>query len=385
MKNDRLFGVIQLVLVVMVIVVAFGLTRLLKAQKEPVQQTEQAARGLFVTTLEVSPGLHRMRFETTGTVQARTQVAVVPQVAGRIVDVLDAFYAGGYFAADQVLFQIDPRDYNFQVELRSAEVAQAQTSLQLEQAEAEAALAEWRQMNGDKAAPDLVARVPQLAQAAANLKAAQAQLDNARLNLERASYSLPFAGRVLASDLAVGQYVAPGQPYGQVFDVTSLEVEASLSQVQLQHLLHSEDPKITIMVDYLGTSQQYVGRLIRGAASLDAQTRFAVVRFGFQSAPQDVVPGVFVSVEVFGEQVEGVTEIPASALQKDGSVWHVVDDQSLHRLQPEVVEVNGNQLAVRGIDRTVQLVTSRISGATEGTKAILSEAGSTAAEAVGAE
>lgn len=388
MKNDRVLGVIQLILVIVVVVVAVGLTQLLKAQKEPAKQKATASRGLYVTTKEVAPSSYRVHFETTGTIQARSNVGVVPQVSGRVDQVLDSFYAGGHFEAGQTLFQIDPRDYTFQVELREADVARAETGLQLEQAEAKAALAEWRQLNGDKSPPDLVARVPQLAQARADLKAAKAQLESARLNLERTTFSLPFKGRVMSSDLAVGQYVAPGQPYAQVFDVASLEVEASLTQEQLRQLLRSETPEVEIEAEYLGETFNFVGYLIRSAASLDPQTRFATVRFGFREPPTEVLPGVFVTVKVAGERMQGVTEIPASAMQKDGSIWRVTDDQTLTRMQPEVVDVGENTMIVRGIDTPIVLVTSRVSGATEGTKAILngaSEKGEGSAQGVGAE
>lgn len=389
MKNERVLGIIQLILVIAVVLVSVGLTQRLKAKKEPAKQKPTATRGIFVTTKEVAPGSYRVHFETTGTIQARSRVGVVPQVSGRVEQVLDSFYAGGHFEAGQTLFRIDPRDYTFQVELREADVARAGTALQLEQAEAEAALAEWRQLNGDKTPPDLVARVPQLAQAHADLKAAKAQLDSARLNLERTTFSLPFKGRVISSDLALGQYVAPGQPYAQVFDVASLEVEASLTQEQLRHLLRSETPEVDIEAEYLGETFHFVGYLIRGAASLDAQTRFATVRFGFRELPGEVVPGVFVTVKVAGERMEGVTEIPASAIQKDGSVWRVTDEQTLSRIKPEILDVGKDTMVVRGIDVPTVIVTSRVSGATEGTKAILNSAaaqeGEGSAQAVGAE
>jgi RND family efflux transporter MFP subunit len=372
MKNDRLLGLLQLVLVIVVVVAAVGVTRLLQAKKETAQQSETASRGLFVTTEEVMPGSYQMQFETTGSVAARAQVGVIPQVAGRVDSVLESFYAGGFFQKDEVLFQIDPRDYAFQVDLREAEVARAETSLQLERAEAEAALAEWRQLNGDKPAPDLVARIPQLQQAEANLKAAKAQLDNARLNLDRTSYRLPFSGRVMSSNISIGQYVAPGQAYAQVFDVMALEVEASLTDLQLRQVLRSESPVIEIQLNYLGEQQTFPGYLIRGAANLDAGTRFAPVRFGFKTAPEDVVPGVFVTVSVLGEQIQGITEIPAQAMQKDGSVWHVLEDNTLAQIEPQVVDMRGDRLAVRGINQSIRLVTSRLSGATEGTQAIMS-------------
>src|SRR5690606_3237290 len=110
---------------------------------------------------------------------------IVPEVSGRVVFVHAAFFEGGQFAAGEVLFKIDPRDFELEVARREAEVARAQTVLELAEAESSAALGEWKQIHGKRPAPDLVARKPQMAEAAATLKSARAQLEEAKLRLER--------------------------------------------------------------------------------------------------------------------------------------------------------------------------------------------------------
>ena len=82
-------------------------------------------------------------------------------------------------------------------------MAQAQTAYNLQQAEADAALQDWKQLRGDQEVPDLVARKPQMAEALANLNAAKASLATARLNLDRATFELPFDGRVVSSSWAL--------------------------------------------------------------------------------------------------------------------------------------------------------------------------------------
>jgi RND family efflux transporter MFP subunit len=58
--------------------------------------------------------------------------------------------------------------------------------------------------------------------AAARLEGAQARVELAQLDLDRCSLRAPFAGRVLASPLAAGQFVPRGAAIAEVADVTGL-------------------------------------------------------------------------------------------------------------------------------------------------------------------
>jgi RND family efflux transporter MFP subunit len=283
-----------------------------------------------------------------------------------VIAIHDGFFPGGAFNRDDVLFEIEPQDYGFNVRRLEAEVARARTALDLETAESEAAVEEWRLLNGDTPVPDLVARRPQLAEARALLQSAEAQLEDAQLDLHRTRFTLPFSGRVLSSDIAIGQYVSAGQAYGSVFDSTSLEIRASLIDRQLEWLLQAPDPTITISARYLGEESRYHGVLNRAASSLEASTRFATVYFGFSVPVDDLLPGVFTHINIKGRELQGISVLPLSALQARNVVWQVTDDNILVRLEPEIIYQDEDHIAVRGLGETVEIVTSRVAGATEG-------------------
>ncbi|WP_221031476.1 efflux RND transporter periplasmic adaptor subunit [Actomonas aquatica] len=385
MSSSKRSGLIQLVAVIVFVVVAFVINRLMQTHYEPAGRNGGGTRALFVDTVTVDPAPYQLVFATTGTVQARTEINIVPQVSGRIVAVDPAFYEGGAFTSDTTLFQVDPRDYELDTQRLAAEVARARTALQLAHAEAAAAVAEWSQLNPDQPAPDLVARRPQLAEAEANLQAAQAALGNAQLALERTRYTLPFAGRVLASRIAPGQFVQAGQSYGSAFDLASLEVVSSLEGRQLEWLLTAARASIEITATHLGQTRTYPGELQRSAARLDPTTRFATVRFGFQDDPADLVPGVFTRVTIHGPQLDGISEIPASALQQNGVVWLVAADQTLHAHQPDILYADGDTLALRHLPPGAVVVTNRLAGAAEGATVSLSnDSDSDAAESAAA-
>ena len=366
MDKDKRAGLLQITLVIVFIASSFALSKILEIRYEPPVRNNTADRILYVETARISPEPYRISFETTGIVQARNEIRVVPEVSGRVIAVHDSFFAGGAFQRDEVLFEIEPQDFRLNVRRLEAEVARAKTVLELERAESSAALAEWRQINGDREAPDLVARVPQLAEAQALLQSAEAQLENSKLDLARTKFTLPFDGRVISSDIAVGQYVVAGQSYGVVFDISSLEVRASLVDRQLEWLLQADEPHITIDATFLGKQRHFNGNLKRAASSLDTGTRFATVYFGFDEPEQELLPGVFASINIKGEQLNEICLLPLSALQSQNIVWLVTEENILRRWEPEIIYQDPEYIVARGLSAPAIIVTSRVTGVIEG-------------------
>lgn len=365
MDQHRKQGQIQLILVIAFIVGAFGISKLLQSTYEPPGENNTDKRIVIVETQALEAVSHRITFKTSGVVQARNQIQIVPEVSGRVIRVHDAFFSGGTFNAGEVLFEIDPRDSMQTVAQRQADVDRLQAALELAEAEVNAAKANWVQVNGNKPIPALVAKDPQLKQAKANLNAAIAQLKTAQLTLERTRFTLPFNGRVLDSEIAAGQYIMAGQSYGEVFDTATLEVKASLEGQQLDWLLGSPDPAITFSGQYLGKTFTYQGELKRSASSLDINTRFATVRFGFSKPVNDLLPGVFTDISVAGQTVDNVMLLPLTALQSRGVVW-LVENGVLKQWIPEIIYTNSHYVVVKANAATITIVTSRVSGGANG-------------------
>ncbi len=366
--SDKTKGWIQLAFVGLFIIGSFLISGLLSAITPDDGKSVNGDRTLFVKTKTIQPQSYQIEFDATGSVETRGTVNIVPEVSGRIVMVNEQFYEGGMFEAGDILFEIEPLDFELAVQGLNSEVARAQTSLDLEKAEAEAALAEWKQFNPHKKVPALVAREPQLAEARANLKAAQAQLDDAKLNLERTKFSLPFNGRVLSSSLAQGQYAVAGQSYGRVFGLDTLEVVSSLEGQKLEWLLEATTPDIKITTTYLGQTNTYDGYLKRSASSLNAQTRFATVSFGFKDKNVELVPGIFARIDVKGTELQNVMVFPAEALQKENVIWLVDDQNTLMRYDPDVIYRDDKHVIVQSEGEALKAVVNKLSGATQGTE-----------------
>ncbi len=361
----------QLLLVVFIIVGAILLSRVFSNSRQVLHISEEKSR-LPVSVVEVQTGEHAVAITTTGRVAPRNTVGLTPQVSGRVLWVDDSLYSGGYFKADAVLFRIEQSDYLNELAKEQAAVAKAETSLALEQAEADAALAEWRGLNAELAASPLVSRVPQIAQVKAELAAARARLAQAELNLSRTEYRLPFDGRVISSSLELGGYLQAGQSYGQLYNQQALEIVLSLPKNDLPWISQPGQVDIAITFDELRTNRQQSlkGKILRIGASLDEATRFQQVVIK-PIADGDLLPGMLTRVVLQSAPVPNTWALPLAALQAGGTLWLVDEDNRLRRIVPEVVATMSDSLIVVAPMASASVVNSSLGGAIEGAEVMV--------------
>lgn len=362
-------GRLQVILVVGFILTAIVISRLLgSADRAPSLDLDDEFEP-FVETLIAAPATQNVIVMGSGAVRANVEVQIVPQVQGRVVWISPNMRTGGAFAKDETLFRIDPRDYELEVQRLRAQVSSAETDLRIARAESDAAIHEWETLNPTEPAPDLVARRPQIEDKRAAVASARAQLDTARLKLERTSYSVPFAGRILDSTVELGQFLNVGQSAGRVYALDGLEVAVPLADRDLKWLQPLAETRATISTTYLGEARTTTGRADRVSASLDAQTRFASVIVSLDrdesTAETSFVPGIFVTVAFEGPAVENVTRIPTSALQENGNIW-IIKDGRLQSRQPLLVQAGPQTSMVQGLAPGDEIVLSSVPGAVQG-------------------
>lgn len=332
-KTRGWVGWVQIGAILGVIVVSMMITAALSAGgggRGPAAAPEPPATPVRV--IQPSIGAHAVQLTLTGTVSPPASVSITPQVGGRVVALSQAARAGSAFMPDQVLFEIDPRDYQVAVSRARAALAEAESARDQLEAEAEINRAEWARQYPGREIPPLAAREPQLLAARARVEAAQADLAQARLNLERTRIAFPFAGRVTESRVEAGQLVSAGQSYGVVYDVTTLEIVAPIAPADLARLGDAVGRAARLTLSETG--QQIAAIVEREGAELNPRTRF-IDLFLRPETPSALRPGQFVDVTLDGPFLEGVMTLPARALIGLNTVLVVRDGQ----IEPQTVRV----------------------------------------------
>ena len=333
--------------VVIFVVIAIGGSIALGLMKPTPEPAEEAPRGIAVFTAEIVRTDLLLTVTSQGEVRPRREIAISPQISGRISYVSPAFIDGGFVRRGEVLIRIDDADYRLARVRAESQVASAQQALIREQAEAELARQDWEELGTGTASP-LALREPQLAQAQASLEAARSQLRDAELALERTVVRAPFEGRIRSKDVDVGQFVSTGSSLGRMFGTDFAEVALPLTDTELGRLglsfaFEESDeqpgPAVVFSTTVAGERREWYGRVTRTAAAVDPQTRLisaiATVEDPFGEGAADgipLAPGLFVSAEVSGETIEGLLEAPRAALRGRNQIFVADADELVMRI-----------------------------------------------------
>lgn len=329
-------GALQLGFVVAVVGLALLLSVSLRPEASgPGTATRPNVPAVTVVTPAATP--FTPVIELNGVVQARTVTRIIPQVAGRIVQVASKFRPGASVSKGDLLFIIDPSDYRLAVERTLAEIAVARSDLARLEAEAAAEREIWQGQFPDRPIPDLIARVPQIAAAKARIQSGEAAQKTAELALSRTTVRAPFDARILETQLDVGQVVSGSAAVGSMFSIDSLEIAVPVSaeQRKLIGTVSGQDVSIIASASSEGVID---GKLARASAALDERTRLGTL-YVTADQPELLTAGEFVTVTIAGENMPDSYRVPAAALTSRDRLWVVEDGQ----LAGRTVEVLGRE------------------------------------------
>ncbi len=367
--------------IVLLIAGVFAVRLADRMRPKPKEREARVAAPLVRTTRVVAASGHYV-VHSQGTVTPRTASRIIPEVSGRVVRIASCFEPGSFFAAGDTLLEIERIDYELAVARIEARVAAAEVALVQQAAEAETALAAWRQEHRDRPAPDLVARRPQLREARAQLDAAKAERARARLDLERTRIVAPYAGRVRSKTVDVGEVVQRGIPIGTIYAVDAAEIRLPLPDAELEFLdlpLGSSPsvarrPVVTLRTRFAGQPLSWTGHIVRTEAEIDPRTRMVhvvarVVDPYGRKLQGTVIPlavGMFVQAEIQGRPIDNVVRIPRAVLI-DGKLVLAVIDGRLRPRHVAIARFDGDDAWIRtGLAPGDQVCITHVPGWTDG-------------------
>ena len=344
-------GALQLVFVIAVVGSAILLSASLQPDTSPVR-SQAAVSRVPVSVVEPVTVAFEPRVKLNGVVEARTVTSVVPQVAGRVVEVSPSFRPGATVSTGEVLFVIDPSNYELAVDRTLAEIEIARSELARLEAEGAAEREVWKSNYPDRPIPDLIARIPQIAAAKARIHSGEAARAAARLDLERTVVRAPSNARILETRLDVGQVVSVNAAVGSLFSTDSLEISVPVSADELRRIGPVEGRRALIAPP---TGPAIEATVVRKAAALDERTRLGTL-FVASENPAALTLGEFVAIEISGIPTDNAYRLPAAALTSRDKLW-VVDDGQLVERKVEILGRESDMLIVSAFDPADGVVT----------------------------
>ncbi len=278
----------------------FGLSTL-------VPVTVSAQSGPVVSTVRVTEQPITAGIELIGTLKARQQVAIAPQVSARVTQV--HFVPGQQVATGAPLLSLDDR-------AEQAAVREAEAVLM----DASRVLNNFKTLFRRKAVTqtELDGQQAAVAMAEAKLQAARVQADYLTL-------TAPFAGVIGLSDVAPGRLLAANEPVAELFDVSSLKLDLAVPEKYYRQLRVGE--QLSARSEAYG-ERLFVGELAVIAPSVDEDTLNARVRLLFDNRAGLLAPGMLMRVQLTVDNSSQAV-IPSQSLLYAGQQRYVfvVDDE----------------------------------------------------------
>ena len=334
-----------------------------------------------VKVLNTKTSSHTFKIVSQGTALPRTTILLISEVSGKVVSVSDKFNAGKFFQKNDLLLEIDPRDYELSLAQARLKVAQADLRLQMEEKEATVSRKEWKLLNQGEPT-GLQAREPQLAEARAALDAAKATEESAQRNLDRCRIRAPFDGMVSKANVRPGQFVSAGIQLGEIFatDVSEVRLPLSTSDLSFINLpkpnkpLNIDKAPKVILINKVGEeSQEWIGSIVRSEENVDPINRMvyvvAKVDDPYSLKSNNKAPlrrGTFLKATINGRTAKKIIAIPRTALRGKGRVWIAEDGKLIYRKVKPVYLDENLAIISEGIDSNEQIIVSLLAGVIDG-------------------
>ncbi len=375
----------------------------LASLKTPPTEAKPEEKALKVKAIVTQPGNYEVTITGYGEARPVTEVTISPEVSGKVVHTHPKLKVGRIISAGEVLFSIDPANYEAGQQEARAMVAQWQSTVARLKKQweidtqrmktlirsAELARIEFDRVKrlfeksrvGTQSGVDQAERTynsvsdqadqmkqavslypHRIKEAESNLLSAQARLSVAQANLSRCTVTAPFDARIKSVSVENEQYVSPGQPLLTLADDSLLEIQVPLDSRDARQWLqfkslpardlsiawfpHLTPVKCTIRwtEDKAGTA--WTGTLNRVVA-FDERTRTLKVAIRVtaedatkgQGASLPLVESMFCMVEIPGRTLKGVHRLPRQAVSFTNKA-HLVDaDRRLKTVDVEVVRI----------------------------------------------
>ena len=288
--------------------------------------------------------------QAVGTARAVLGVDVTTEIAGLVVSV--NFDSGEDVKKDQILVQL-----NADTDIALLHSLQAEAELARQTFERD------QQQFAIKA----VSRAT-LDAAVADLKSKEAQVDQQAALVAKKTVRAPFAGRLGISSVNPGQYLNPGDKIVTLQAIHSILVDFFVPQKEIAHL--------TVGQVVETTTDAYPGRTFKGRITVinplvDSQTRNIQIEAAIDNPQRELLPGMFVSVDVYFGRPQPYLTLPQTAVSYNpyGDTVYIIESTGKGQTgRPMLVarqnfvtlgETRGDQVAIlKGIREGDRVVTA---------------------------
>lgn len=301
-----------------------ALVLLAGCQDQQQAQAQQAPPPSAVGVVTVAAEALPITNELPGRIAPTRLAEVRPRVSGIVVE--RVFEQGSQVKEGDVLYRIDPAP--FQVKVDSAEATLTRAKAAQLGARQTADRQEQLRRSNVASAQNYDDAVAVLAQADADVAVAEAGLNEAKLNLQYANVTAPISGRIGRALVTEGALVSTTSSQNlatiqQLDPIYADFTQPAADLIRLRKALQDgqlmtgpNEAEVHLMLDD-GSRYPQTGRLLFSEAAVDESTGQVTLRGEFPNTNGDLLPGMYVRVQIEQGIERSAFAVPQQAIQRD--------------------------------------------------------------------
>jgi len=376
-RGSWLLGLVGIVLLVVVA------AHLLKRKPPAKGVAPQAVKVARATVGDMPETLTEL-----GTVTPSNTVTVLPQLSGYLTQV--AYREGQDVTKGQFLAQIDPRQYEIDLQQQQASLGKDQAALD----QARSDLARYQQLRDQKAIAEqtVVDQEFLVKQDSAQVQSDRAQIAQYQLDLTYCHISAPVAGRVGLRLVDPGNYVTASSSPGIVV-ITTMKpttVEFTVAQNDLARVIERVRAGAKLPVTAYSSDNSHAiatGTLYALGNQMATSTGTVTLRATFPNEDEALFPNQFVNVKMLVDTLHDAVLVPNPAVLNGAPgdyVYLVNADRTVAAHKVTLGPSDGRNTAIlSGLAAGDSVVTDGTDRLNDGAKISVATAASTASGAGG--
>ena len=342
----------------------------LSAKKEPVKKN--LTKTIELREVEVSQFTTENannNIAIDGRLNSYKTVDLASKVAGQLADTGRAFKKGAYYEKGELLFDIDQREARYNLfALRSNllnQITQIMPDLKLDYPQA---FENWKTYLDNfnieasvKTLPTITNEQEKYFVASKNIYNTYYSIKSSEARLSDYQIYAPFSGVVTQANVFEGSTISPGQQLGTLTSSGYYELEAPLSEAQLNQVKIGQQVDLTSDL----TGKKWTGKVNRISSTIDPTTQSIPLYIGVSGS--GLKEGMYLKGNLKGNSLQKVATLP-KALIVDQEYAYTVIDSTVSLLKLEIVSRDAQSVYVSGLSPDQWIISSTTAGLYKGQK-----------------
>jgi membrane fusion protein, multidrug efflux system len=250
------------------------------------------AVNLRVEGIIVNPSVLDQTIAISGTLKPFEETVLMPEVAGRIVDINLA--EGGFAKKGTILIKLFDGDLQ-------AQLKKSQSQLELEE-QTEKRQSELMKVNG-------ISQLD-LDQTILQINSIKADIEVLNVQIHKTEVRAPFDGTIGLRNVSIGAKVTPSTALATIRDVKHLKLDFSVPEKYSSII--KPGYKVTFTVQ--GDEKKYIATVMATEQGIESDTRNLNGRAIVESSTTSLIPGEFANVELRLNENKDALMVPTEAV-----------------------------------------------------------------------